>query len=310
MRGIPKLQSNKFPLLLSYAFIREGQWPDDTLEWLMKNPAVDLLIDSGAFSFHQTNTKVPLREYMDWIDKWKEYLWGYIAMDVPGEPKRTHRNLRVFWEKGYNPIPVHVMGDEQEWMDTLFEHSPLICVASLPIRERLSERNKSFLKMKMKWADGRPVHWLGYTDEGMIRTFTPYSVDSSSWTAVCRFGTATVYLGNGRRVVLRKPTVASKGLPEKYERDINKQLVRAGISNAKFMDTSEWRGWRKGNPALTISTYSWIQYVREIKERFDTRYFLSITRQLDCASIFPVLNRVYEQDYPVICPGRKSEAWT
>lgn len=303
------LESKKFPLLLSFAFIKDGQWPDDTLEWLMNHPNIDLLIDSGAFSFHQTGTKAPLGAYMDFIDKWRDKLWAFIAMDVPGNPVKTQRNLKIMHQKGYDPVPVHVMGDSAEKMDELYEMSPLICLASLPIRERLTERNKSFLKMKMEMAAGRHVHWLGYTGEDMIRTFKPYSCDSSSWTAVCRYGTATVYLGNGRRIVMRKPNVAKHGVPEEHEREIYKTILRAGITPAEFLDTREWKGWRKENPALRVSIWSWVQYVRDLEAHFRTRYFMSVTRQLDLASIFPVLNTIYEMNYPTICPGRKSEAW-
>lgn len=292
-----ELKSERFPLLLSYAHIKE--WPDSEIDWALSNPDVDVFLDSGAFTVYQKGEVIPIEQYCAFLDKWKDKLWGYIALDVVGNPEGTMKNLEYMWANGYEPVPVHVDGAKEDNMDYLFAHSNLICTAGLPLSYRMTSKNMSYMKLKMKWAKKRPVHWLGYTHEGMIQGFRPYSVDSSSWSSSLRYGNAMIYLGSGRKLMVTTDEVRKGNLGDKQEQ-VFAQLRRFGIEPADFMDISRWTGIKFNNKAYLASSMSWVAYVRELQQRFSTRYFIAIVVSVQVSALYWVLNRINKTKYPIL----------
>jgi hypothetical protein len=107
----------KLPLLISYAYLREEP---ATLERVMNHPDVELLIDSGAFTAMNAGSEIDLSDYIEFLHRWKDRIFGYMALDKLQDPVQTDRNLRIMLEAGLKPIPVHVLGDDGRRMDELF----------------------------------------------------------------------------------------------------------------------------------------------------------------------------------------------
>ena len=51
---------------------------------ILTHPMTEVLIDSGAFTALNAGREINLDEYMEWLDKWKRHLHGYLALDVIG----------------------------------------------------------------------------------------------------------------------------------------------------------------------------------------------------------------------------------
>ncbi len=309
-------KSRKVGVLVSWAYLKLKR-EYKTLDWICNNPNFDVLVDSGAFTFHKEKRSVELEEYLEFLDEWGDKIWGYIALDVIGNPRKTRQNLETMWEKGYSPIPVHVFGADEKWMNYLYEHSPLICIASMPIdwhgtktNWRLSDITRSYIKMVSSWSAGRPVHWLGYSDEGMIQTFRPYSCDCVTWKEATMYGIVNIYRGNGRFVSLRagehrkgqmNRSEFSKTFRE-HEKELVKLLARFGISADEFLDIDNWNTTTIKSPAFVISVYSWIQYIKEIEERFGTRFFLVMNSAGPESSLVSmIVGRCGGKAYPLLC---------
>ena len=263
----------KVPILISYAYARKPEKQEDWLR-IVNDDRVDILLDSGAFSAKASGHDIQLDEYCQFLDQWKHRVFRYLALDVVGDPKATDENLRQMVKAGYNPAPVHVLGDEKAKMDELFELSDYVALAGLK-RPGKGHCSKSYVKRKMEWADGRDVHWLGYVVEKMFATYKPYSTDSASWTYGTRFGWLMLYLGNGKQA--RKVRFDDRHQIT-HDKRVRNHLHRLGFDSKAYNDLEMWRSTkangRRSIPAA-VAADSWVRYTRDIAQRYGTRVFIA-----------------------------------
>lgn len=263
----------KFPVLLSYFYMRK--LPDEKVRWIVENQNVEILIDSGGFSALNVGEEVDLGEYMDWLKKWGDHLFGYVALDKLGDPAESDKRLQVMLKEGLKPVPVHVRGDDEARMDQLFGWSDWVALGGFR-RPHRGWSATDYVKEKMHWAKGRNVHWLGYTRSDMVLGFRPYSCDSSNQAAGRIWGQCQVYRGLGK--------IQSGRFDDWRKRAFDPQLARLLEScNFTRSDFLNRRYWRSTGTALDrfvpneVSIASWCLYTREMRRRTGTRYFQATT---------------------------------
>ena len=263
----------RFPLLVSYAYLRKAT--EKTQDYILNHAKADgfeVLLDCGAFSAANAGHEITLDEYMGFLHKHKDSFFAYIALDKLKDPVQTEINLKEMYAAGLDPCPVHTLGDDEKRMDELFELSDLVFLGGLR-RPGRGAAPKPYVAQKMAWAKGRHAHWLGYTNIDMIKTFTPYSCDCSSWSGAQRWGQCDIYVGKGRWLPFeRKGRLAS--LPPK---------VLWHIQNLGYNE-QDWRtddNWRMTNGqifmTMDIMTDSWLRYIMDVRRSFGTRIFLACT---------------------------------
>ena len=263
----------KFPILVSYAYARMAG-SSVGFEKMAAMDDVEILLDSGAFTALNVGHEIDLKYYVAFLRKWQHRLFGYLALDVIGNPAATDRNLQIMLDAGLRPVPVHVRGDGQERMDELFGLSDWVACGGLR-RPHAGHSSKSYVKQKMIWARGRNVHWLGYTSQPMVEAFKPFSVDCSNWADGHRYGKMHIYLGEG---------VWSRREPSRLAKPFSKReaevLAAVGFSIEQARDERLRRikksvcTWSQMVPA-NVTAYSWIQYIRETRATVGTRVFLA-----------------------------------
>ncbi len=263
---------------MSYAFIRE--MPEKKIAQMMSNPTIELLLDSGAFTALNAGYEIKLAEYMEFLQKWKANLFGYMALDKLQDPKTTAANLRMMIAEGLKPIPVHVFGDDERKMDELFELSDWVAFGGLR-RPHRGSAPPSYVKLKMKWAKGRKVHWLGYTKSAMLRAFRPYSCDCSNLSGGQRWGSVGIYAGQGKWFTLTAAKVFEERLY--LQPEIREALKVYEIDLERFADPNRWanhnakdgHGLRESFVTL-LSFRSWVRYSLELKKQFGVRLFQAV----------------------------------
>lgn len=260
----------KFPVLVSYAYARKHR---DEFAALANHPHVELLLDSGAFTAKNTGEDIRLADYCSFLDAWGGRLFRYLALDVVGEPSRTEANLREMLRAGYKPVPVHVLGDDQRRMDELFEMSDYVALAGLR-RPKKGPSPKEYVAAKMRWAAGRPVHWLGYVREPMIAAFHPYSCDSATWLNATLYGLMSVYFGRGRWKTYTRRTVQSFISDRRAPRIMGSM----GYSVRQLLEDRVWKAANDCIP-FAVAVDSWVRYVIDVMERFGTKIFLACSLQ-------------------------------
>lgn len=266
----------KFPILVSYAYARMAGCCVG-FEKLAEMDEVEILLDSGAFTALNAGHEIDLKDYIAFLRRWQSRLFGYLALDVIGNPAATDRNLQIMLDAGLRPIPVHVRGDGQERMDELFGMSDWVACGGLR-RPHAGHSSKSYVKQKMIWARGRNVHWLGYTSQPMVRAFKPYSVDCSNWSGGHRYGQLQIYLGSGKWS--NRASLAGGGLDKPLTKQESAVFDQLGFSYSDARNPDRWRikkgvcSWAQMVPA-NITAYSWIRYIRETRATVGTRVFLA-----------------------------------
>lgn len=267
----------KFPILISYAMAREKSKVPHWDRWA-NDDSIDILVDCGAFTAKNLGVEIKLEDYCGFLDANHQGIFRYLALDKVGDPGQTEVNLREMLRTGYKPTPVHVLGDDKRRMDELFEMSDYVACAGLR-RPHKGQCPREYVRAKMKWADGRAVHWLGYTKDYMLRMFRPYSCDSASHSSAAQFGEVRLYLGNGhwlpfnydsRQKLLRNPAALT--------------IVRGlGFSIHDINNPWRWRSCQKlkGDPPTrelsgVVTTDSYVRYVIDLWNNFGVRYFLAV----------------------------------
>ena len=265
----------KFPVLLSYAFAR--QKPED-FALFANNPHVEVLLDSGAFTALNSGEEIHLKDYMAFLEMWRDKLFGYLALDVLGDPVGTDVNLRVMRNAGFKPIPVHVRGDDEARMDELFEWSDWVALGGLR-RPHTGWGPKEYVKQKMIWAKGRNVHWLGYTNHGMVRGFRPYSCDSSNWAIGARWGVLHVHLGGWKWS--RRGKLAEGALDQPFCKEEIEMFRQCGFEPKDVRNPRNWRldvkngATRDTHVPFRVTALSYVSWIRHMRAVVGTREFLA-----------------------------------
>ena len=266
-----------FPLLVSYAYLRKQKQHD--IDWIVnshRTHGVELLLDSGAFTAFNAGHEIALDEYMAFLRKYGKSFFGYIQLDKIQDPAGSEENLRAMINEGLKPIPVHVLGDTRERMDELFALSDWVALGGFR-RPHRGAAPKSYIVEKMRWARQRSVHWLGYTNRGMLQALKPYSCDCSSWNRGHRYGLLDMYLGNGRWVTVTRVEKKSFLLTEPIIRLLND----CGFSADDFYDDKNWARNAKDGVAgsefltMAVAAMSWCRYILDVRKVFGTRLFLA-----------------------------------
>lgn len=263
----------KVPLLASYAVIRK--WKQEHLDRLLLDDRVELLIDSGAFSAKNSGAEISLDEYMDFLFKNEKRLFGYIALDVIGDPVATEQNLNTMLKAGLKPIPVLTLTEGEERMNYLFTLSEWVALGGFR-RPRKGAAPDDYIAMKMKWANGRHVHWLGYTRQPQLLAWKPYSCDSASWAGALMYGRVAVYMGNGRWRNFDKNEFHKKRLV--LDLELMKRFSHYEIDTKDLLDERQWRNTNRGVTVVAnLPAVSWVEYQQDILKKCGTRVFLALS---------------------------------
>jgi hypothetical protein len=272
-------------VLISYAYLRDIA--DDRVRKILTDPRVAYLIDSGAFSdLNSGDDPIEIERYISFLERWNDHIWGAIQLDVLGDPDASERNLHQMIDAGCDPIPVHVWGDRQERMDELFELSPVVALGGLR-RPGRGWAPKSYVKQKMEWSRGRPVHWLGYTDKQMVASFRPYSFDCSNVTYAERMGEVHIYNGGGtmdKVISPRKRRDRGKGPgPAPLTAERQRLIERLGYTEEDWYDERKWRRTKSqtgleedDHVASAVTWNSHVRYCLDLQDVLGVRYFLAV----------------------------------
>ncbi len=271
----------KFPVLLSYALVTaNGRDSMEDFKRFVGHPKIEVLLDSGAFTALNAGVEIKLEDYMRFLEEWSPKLFGYLALDVLGDPKATDRNLQIMRSAGFKPVPVHVRGDDQRRMDELFELSDWVALGGLR-RPHVGWGSQSYVKQKMLWARGRDVHWLGYTNQKMVRGFSPFSCDSSNWSEGFRYGNLCMYLGNwrwSRRKGIR-PNLKNTALDKPFSAEEMAFFDELGFDAAYVRDPGHWRQGggtdTAGHVPGAACAWSQVKYTLDVRRLVGTRQFIA-----------------------------------
>ena len=174
-------------LLLSYWYYKNLDL-DEYLGRFPEHP--DVFADSGAFTAMTLGAEVVVGEYAAWLRKWQHHLTAAANLDVIGSPEGTAANQQRLEDLGVQVLPVyHARGDWDLRFDVLAdlnERYSYVCLGGLVGMSTVMP----WLVQAFAIAErtGTRFHGFGQTRTVVLRDLPWYSVDSSSWGSVYRYG--------------------------------------------------------------------------------------------------------------------------
>lgn len=186
-----------WPLPLS-AMVAEGHpyhlgtyaYPEWLAAWRPATgvPGCELLIDSGAFSVHNSGRVVGLDDYARFVAETKAALpvpTRFLTLDVIGDQAATWRNYERLVRKGLDVVPVvtldgmSVADVDRAAGEGYFAVGGMVGAPKTKVAARL---DAIFARLTAR--PGLPrVHLLGVTADWALRRYPAYSCDSAAWLA-------------------------------------------------------------------------------------------------------------------------------
>lgn len=182
-------------LLVSYVYL------EPFLENRHRYAYRDWVLDSGAFSAHNSGVEIKLEDYISCCKDLMASdptLTEVFALDVIGDWKASLRNAEVMWKEGVPAIPCFHYGEPWDLLNGIAKDYPKIAVGGcVGKRDKNKFAGQCFARV---WP--KRVHGFGFGSEESIMMFPWHSVDATNWElAPCKFGTWKAF--GGQRVSVR-----------------------------------------------------------------------------------------------------------
>ena len=191
---------------------------------MKKSEKISLFLDSGAHSLfnkefaaisgkkgihsrvHAKYEYADSKEFKEYLDAYiafihenKEYLDIYVNLDVIFNPEKTWEVQKYMEAQGLSPLPVYHFGEDIKWLKKYVDEYEYIGIGGLgqditkkkfiqgmgdPVFSYVCDTENNLPKVK--------VHGFAMTSLDLMLRYPWYSVDSTSWVLVGRFGSVFV----------------------------------------------------------------------------------------------------------------------
>lgn len=268
----------KLNILVAYPYMTQG-----IVRLVQENAShTRFLLDSGAFTAHSLGKEIKLDDYCRFIERLPFKPWRYFTLDAIGDPETTLRNYETMLRRGFKPVPVLTQGESFSVMDDYWKTSDVVGVGGL-VHVPLNVKKK-FIQDVMRHANGRRVHWLGFTNDQYVKHYRPYMCDSSAWTGAGRFGNVKIYVGGGRCADFHKSDFARRPPTEVL------QKIRSwGIDPYALAKLYNWHGG--DSVSRKVSGASYVEKSCDYERHLGVKLFLACATQFESGILFDAIKR-------------------
>lgn len=161
------------------------------------------ILDSGAFSIHNSAKSIDCQEYTDTCLELLEndpLLDFVFALDVIGDPEAGMRNTEEMWRQGVPAVPCYHCGESKEVLTEIGRQYPMIAISGSGAK--FMHRNKRLDFFAECFAEVWPkkIHGFAMVTMDAMRALPFWSVDSSTWQQnPSRWGIWHTMQGTGKR---------------------------------------------------------------------------------------------------------------
>jgi len=179
-------------LLLSYHYFK-NQDLDKIIHENFDDVRPQIFIDSGAYSAFTQGVTINIREYAEWVKRWKHLITTYSNLDVIGSAEQTQVNQSRLHDFGLDPLPVFHVGEPWQYLEHYIERYKYIALGGMVPYATQPKLLMPWLIRAFKMAQGRTVyHGFGCTSFELLRNLPWYSVDSTTWAMGIRYGSMPI----------------------------------------------------------------------------------------------------------------------
>lgn len=172
---------------------------------------IKIFLDSGAYSAFTQNIKIDIKDYIEFIKKYKDHLEVYSVLDSIGDPKATFANQMLMERAGLSPLPCFHFGEDVKWLQKYLDrgHDYIALGGMVPVpNKELYQWLDVLFSDFLTNPDGFPkvkVHGFGMTSFDLMLRYPWYSVDSTSWIITGRNGGVFVPFMKSGEYLYNKP---------------------------------------------------------------------------------------------------------
>jgi len=233
--------------------------------------AVELMVDSGAFTAWQSGRPIVLQEYIAFLKALPVRPHMYVALDVIGDPVRTRQNYLEMRAQGLQPVPVWTRGDSPDALAEYASTSPVVCIGGLV---RKGQTPVPYLMRMRDHLAKQAVHLLGVNRLSVLKALRPYSCDSSNYTGALRYGRCELHIGGGVLQAFQRSNLVGRISPA-----IASGIARLGYDIADLRKDGSWRGGRSLAARITVASH--VAVSAQVRANLGTRMYLSGSVDLD-----------------------------
>ena len=184
-RGVKAMPDDRLPgLLVSYYYLPQF------LENRHRYHYRDWVMDSGAFSAHNSGVEIKLSDYIACCRKLMAEdptLVEIYALDVIGDWRASLKNTERMWAEGVPAIPCFHVGEPWDALMDMAKNYPKIAlggVAQIGSKKAIAWASQCFARI---WP--KKVHGFAMCNESAVMALPLHSVDSTSWEiGPCKYG--------------------------------------------------------------------------------------------------------------------------
>ena len=148
----------------------------------------DWVLDSGAFSAHNSGIEIKLQSYIDRckeLMETDETLSEVFALDVIGDWRASIKNCEEMWRQGVEAIPCYHVGEPVAELKAMAKDYPKIALGGcVGFRQKLKFAEQCFARV---WP--KAIHGFGFGAEKDVMALPWHSVDATNWEiGPCKFG--------------------------------------------------------------------------------------------------------------------------
>lgn len=243
---------------------------------------IRFLLDSGAFTAAQQGKTIALDDYCRFLESLPFKPWRYFTLDVIGDADKTLKNYETMLNRGFKPIPVLTKGESLSVMDDFYKTSDVVGIGGL-VNQPLNEKIR-FISKVMAHANGRRVHWLGFTNDKCVKHFRPYMCDSSVFANTGRYGALNIYMGNGKVKGFTKADFSRKPSP-----DVLNKIYSYGISPYDLAKIQNWHGGKALSRKLSACSY--VDKSCDYEKNIKVKVFLASAAEDDTENLVYAINQ-------------------
>lgn len=164
-----------------------------------------IFLDSGAFTMFTKGVSIDLKQYAEFIQRYKHLIHVASSLDAIGRGKEqeSYDNFVSLRKFGADVCPVHHARDHDDWLKRYLDEGHeyiflggMVAESTVYLRDWLDHVWERYLTNP----DGTPrvkVHGFGLTTLELMLKYPWFSVDSTSWVLKSRYGMIFLDLTEG-----------------------------------------------------------------------------------------------------------------
>ena len=196
--GIEPMGADSLPaLLVSYFYLDQFQKNRHRYHYR------DWVMDSGAFSAHNSGAEIKLQDYIDCCKRLMEEdptLVEIYALDVIGDWKASLKNTEEMWRQGVPAIPCFHADEPWSALIGMAKDYPKIALGGVALAK--SGKKMAWAKQCFARVWPKKIHGFAFCSETAILGLPFHSTDATSWEiGPCRYGQWRSF--GGQRVSVR-----------------------------------------------------------------------------------------------------------